>query len=291
VLRPLVFSRNRPAQLDLLLTSLETNGGPLLGPPTVLFRSDSDDFDRGYETCWKEHPAACFAEQQDDFAAQTTRLIRRGPWFVALTDDDVLYRPVDSFLTDPLRLLHDDKSILCFSVRLGLNTQSCYPLDRRQALPPAEALPHALRWDWRGEDGDFGYPASLDGHIFRTADLLVALEGRAWHNPNTLEDELVGGLLYSPRSRMASYFLSALVGVPLNRVAATHGGNRVASLPGCSPEELNARYLDGERLALETVSPWQVTGAHHEFAPVWTRPGKRGPKIPKKTAAVSGVTP
>jgi hypothetical protein len=116
LITPLVFSRNRPAQLDLLLTSLERNGGDLLGPPAVLFRSDSPDYDRGYAMCAAEHPQARLVEEYD-FQGQVSRVVEgverlSSPLFVGLTDDDVLYRDLRGFSASPERMLLADEDLL-----------------------------------------------------------------------------------------------------------------------------------------------------------------------------------
>jgi hypothetical protein len=283
LITPLVFSRDRPAQLDLLLRSLERNGSDLFDRPTVLAKWSDHHFYRAYEECLADHSVEFLAEY--DFEAQVRALAVRQPWFCALCDDNVLYRDVAAFEADPLALLLADEEVLCFSLRLGMNTQVCYPMSERQELGAMVPNADALSWDWRAAQGDLGYPASLDGHIFRRATIARALEVAPFHNPNTLEDVLVAGLRYSRRRRMASLFVSALVGVPLNRTATTHTSNRVAEIPGCSPAEMNERFLAGERLSLATVDPARVDGAHCEFEPVWE---KRGSEIPKKIAAGSG---
>jgi hypothetical protein len=283
LITPLVFSRDRPAQLDLLLTSLERNGGGLFDRPTVLAKWTDHHFYRGYEDCLADHSAEFLAEY--DFETQVQALALRQPWFCALCDDNVLYRDGGSFDADPLALLLADEDILCFSLRLGMNTQVCYPMRARQEFGAMIPNADALSWDWRAAEGDLGYPASLDGHIFRRETVTRALEQATFHNPNSLEDALVAGMRHSSRRRMASFFVSALVGVPLNRTATTHTSNRVAEIPGCSPAEMNERFLAGQRLSLATVDAARVDGAHCEFEPVWER---RGSESGKKIAAGSG---
>lgn len=287
---PLVFTYDRPAQLELLLRSLEVNGGGLFGDPVVLARWSSLKFYRGYKLCLQDHRAVLVREEgfRGQVAQHVAKLAVAHGHFIAFCDDDVLYRDLASFTPDPATVLERDSGLVCLSLRLGLNTQVCYPLDTRAQLPPALPVADTLSWVWRGAEGDFGYPASLDGHLFYAADVRDALMGRAFHNPNTLEDALVAGLRDSPRRRMASYFVSALVGNPLNRVAETHTANRVSELPGCSKQEMLSRFMAGERLSLAAIAEAQIDGAHHEIAPVWE---EREPKSAKKIAAKTGGAP
>ncbi len=297
MIQPLVFSRDRPAQLDLLLRSLEVNGDGVFGRPTVLAKWSDVPFYRGYyNECDFDHSFDLVPEW--DFEQQVRGfLTKASDVCVFLCDDNVLYRALGSFVderelpVDPVAMLHADEDLLCFSLRLGANTVTCYPLDREHEELLANEWDGTLVWDWRSASGDYAYPASLDGHFFRTADVVAALEGRSFTNPSQMEDALVAGFRNSRRYSMASYPLSALLGNPLNRVSATHTGNRVAEIPGCSPAEMNERYLAGERLSLAMVDPERVDAAHCEFAPVWELPlGRRGPRKWKKSWRESGVT-
>ena len=294
MIQPLIFSKDRPAQLDLLLRSIAVNGDGVFGQPTVLAKWSDHRFQRGYEECLGEHSALFVPEY--DFEAQVWRFLLGKPkkgFFVALCDDNVLYRHLGSFgtadglLADPVVMLHADEDLLCFSLRLGLNTMNCYPHARQQNLPPMVPSGDTLTWRWCDGDGDLAYPASLDGHIIRVDDVVGALDGRSFVNPNQMEDALVAGLRDSPRPLMASYFLSALVGTPINRTTQTHQTNRIADFPGCGLEEMNERYLGGERLSLSMIDAAKVDGAHCEFAPVWE---KRGSGSGKKTRRESEVS-
>jgi hypothetical protein len=296
VISPLVFSRDRPAQLDLLLRSLETNAAGLVWSPIVLYRATDSRYARGYELCFTQHRETRFVpEREGQFEQQVRRLLHTVGalgFVMCLCDDDVVYQSVATLGRDPVEVLETRPDVLCFSLRLGLNTQVCYPLARRHAdLALAPLGKGTQTWDWtQATEGDFSYPASLDGNIFRTGDLLQALQGETWHNPNSLEDALVRGLrtLNPRRPFMASHFMSSLVGIPLNRTTQTHQTNRVADIAGASLEEMNERYLGGERLAPGMVEAALVDAAHCEFAPVWEN-GFSSREIPKTIASASGV--
>ncbi len=47
-----------------------------------------------------------------------------------------------------------------------------------------------MTWRWREAGGDWGYPMSLDAHIFRTGHLSRFIMELKYHNPNTLEGSL-----------------------------------------------------------------------------------------------------
>lgn len=250
----IVFSRDRAMQLDLLLTSLLRNGGGLFDPISVIWFGEGE-YKRAYETCMEEHPEADFIEE-DSLTYQVRSLTGKTKAVTFLTDDSVLYREIS--LEPPLVLSQED--VLCFSLRLGRNTTICYPHARRQRTS-SRVFGGVRLWRWEGAQGDFGYPMSLDGHIFRSVDLDVIQE-RHFSNPNSLEELMMGNV--PPRPLMASFAKSALVGIPANRVQMTNPNRNGDRFP-YSVTVLNERYLRGERIDLDALDFSRIRGAHQEL--------------------------
>jgi hypothetical protein len=208
-----------------------------------------------------------------DFREDVLALVRRATEYVCFfTDDDLLRRPLPA----PIPM----GDLLAFSLRLGANTTRCYPHDAEQRLPwPAWTEASHLEWDWRGAEGDFGYPASLDGHVFHRDIFKAMLMGSErwdqWHNPNTLEDALCAGVpqfaqggAYLP---MGCFPHSVLVNVPANRVTETHDTNRVMDAPAYTPEALNDMFLDGWRIDWQAMQYDKVDAAHCELTYVFKK--------------------
>lgn len=249
------FSRDRPMQLDLLLRSMSTGGVTAFDPVTVIYRATNWASAAGYETCASEHPSADFIKEHGSLAATARDVLCDADLACFLTDDDVFYRQP----MIPSALAH-----LCHSFRLGLNTTWCYPLARKQAVP--EMVRGA--WDWRNADGDFSYPGSLDGHVFRASHLRRALltcpeDAR----PNEIEEHLGRWI----RARVADTFPlmsceaeSSLVGIPANRVNDTHP-NRFGEQHPFDWADLLDRYITGERIDLAALDFSDVRGAHQEI--------------------------
>lgn len=245
-----VFSRDRPMQLDLLLTSLEENA-PNIFDVNVLWYSREESFQQGYAICAREHPKARFM-LEDGLTYQVRSLLRGSKLMTFFTDDDVLYREFCD-----LELREDE---ICFSLRLGLNTTICYPHDRMQKVPKQNG--RRLRWDWKTADGDFGYPMSLDGHIFQAPDLLPILGH--FMTPNWLEVMLMKSAPGISKPWMACPLQSCLVGIPANRVNIDMPNRNGDSYP-YSVQELNERYLNGERINLNALNFSNIRGAHQEM--------------------------
>lgn len=237
----------------------------------VLWTTSHETFEEGYDICRSEHSETMFIRESrfenDVFAIVNNGYLNETVCFIM--DDDVLYREITT--PTPEQILQQHTDAICFSLRLGTNSTYCYPLKRNQGQPNliidhvADTEKDFAYWDWRTGDGDFGYPASLDGHVFRTPELAVLLSETTFKNPNSLEDALVVSTKHMLAPKMCSYRLSHLVGVPANRVSNTHVGNRYGE-KNFEPEGiLNRRYLEGGRIDLHSIDPKLVNAAHVEF--------------------------
>lgn len=255
----IVFSKDRPAQIDLLLTSLERHAW---GERTVVLYRGRFDHLLAYDYVKGEHPAVEFQLEQD-FDADLRALLRQPSETVTfLCDDDVLYRPVG----DPAAILDDDR-ILCVSWRLGYTNPDC-PMDLY--LWQDDDL---LTWTWEGlPEHDFGYPGSIDGHTFRTADVRRMLGEHTIDNPTMLETILQRRCetLAHDRPLMACYRDQALVGVPVNRVADIGGVKHGEKHPQ-PVQDLTRAYLAGRRIDLDALEPMlaRADECHLEVAYPW----------------------
>lgn len=260
----IVFSRDRACQLDLLLRSLHAYAADL-EPVQVIYHATTAEHERGYWHISDEHPKVQLLPSDNGVVEYTREaLLEATPPYAMdmacfLTDDSVFYRQV----TVP-RVL--DTAVLCHSLRLGLNTTWCYPHDRTQQLPDLADNEGQISWQWVGADGDFGYPGSLDGHVFRGTHLRRMLRlAPDSANPNQLEDHFnrwCRTQLAVEYPLMTAASTSSLVGIPVNRVNETHP-NRNGERFSSSPQTLLQRYLNGERLTLPTAL--DVRGAHQEL--------------------------
>lgn len=271
MIQAIVFSRNRAAQLDLLLRSIEARA-PIFDPIQVIYRGEFE-FAEGYQICKEQHPEVRFLPEKN-LSGQVEGLLRDWsdtPCVTFLCDDDLIIRP---FIDDPRpdTLLMPTPSLLCISLRLGFNTTHCYPYDRKQEHPGWEvALKDIRMWSWEGKDGDWGYPGSIDGHVFRRNDLLDLLinqpYGSAYHgfsNPNELEEVLNRNCRAIGTPLMACYSQSVLTGVPANRVNTSHP-NRNGQEHPLDLISANAQYRAGKRLVLDELSAQQINAAHTEL--------------------------
>lgn len=275
----IVFSKDRPAQLDLLLRSMKANASAFYDRTLVIYRPTTVGFAEGYLACEEEHPSVLFFEElqhTESFSGQVlVHIANAGVKVAFFVDDDVIYRPLP--IAHPSKWLDLLPETLAFSLRLGRNTRRCYPMgDAEQSHPDRISLGRFDIWNWRGSEFDYGYPGSLDGGIFRRDDLLTMLDGATYSNPNQLEEALMRGCMKSwpERPHLAAFSKSVLVGNPANSVSETHGSNRHGDAVAWSAPALNEDYLAGGRLSLDYVANFAdlIDAAHYEIPIVWGMP-------------------
>jgi hypothetical protein len=121
----------------------------------------------------------------------------------------------------------------------------------------------ALSWDWSVHYLDFGYPLSVDGHIFKTKDILKLTKKVGFTNPNTFEAALQIFESF-PKNKMTSFPESVLVNTP-NNIVNTSFANRNGLTHGADVRELNKNYLNGSVIDLESMDFSNVIGCHQEI--------------------------
>jgi hypothetical protein len=260
-IRCIVFSRDRAMQLDAFLTSARKYvPHPGYQPVVVVYRASSPAFAAAYDLLRAEHPTVEWCEEQS-FREDLLRTLGPEELTVFHTDDDVFFDTVPAFE------LRDDE--VCFALRLGLNVTYCYPLDAADRLSQPQFEGDRISWNWRSQQqGSFSYPLALNGHVFRSAEVRAWLRRVAYGNPNELEASLLA-LRDELRPRMASFRRSRVVNIPANLVNETFA-NRHGS--DYEVDDLNERFLVGERIDVASMDFGNVLGCHQEVPFLFRRP-------------------
>lgn len=213
-----VFSKDRPLQLDALLRSYFDCVADA-APVRVLYAAGSQRAADGYAALarrFADRPLAFMREGsfRDDLLALLAQI--RAPRLLPLVDDIVFTHPTR--LADFAGL---DLADHVPSLRHGRNLRRSYAGRAIQPLPPLEDIPGSpglVRWRWSEGRLDWAYPLSVDGHIFATHEARILAEISPFHSPNTLEAAWQA-LLPAFRDRFGvAYAQSRLVNLPLNRV-------------------------------------------------------------------------
>ncbi len=252
----IVFSKDRPAQLDLLLRSLQRC---VLGDrrvrARVLFAASDGGFAAGYRLVGERHGARVQMVGERSFRDDTRALLADAtPAVLFLVDDVVVLKPFGPDLP-ALRAFLGDRTLACLSLRLHPGIKRCYT--KGHETPPPAFLP-GLRWAWRGQAGDWGYPMSLDGHVFRREDIVPLVATREFRHPNSLESVLAEQPL--AQELMVCQPAASVVNIPANRVQGDFPNRSM----GGDVAAMNRRFLAGEELDLEAVLAAHTGEAVHQ---------------------------
>ncbi len=274
LLNVIIFSKDRAAQLDALLRSIreQVEGWEQRSLWSVIFAASAPQFSRGYEIVCAEHRSAAleFIDERSrtgGFKSIVVETMQRqhqanaAPWSMFLVDDMIFKAPWPLDGGKPMRRLKADQKILCLSLRMCARYDYCYA-ENRPVKPPFMAFFGS--WNWLKASGDWGYPMSLDGHIFRYDEILPLVQQIEFNTPNTFEAELNCHRIKA-RPLMACYAESVVVNLPVNCVQHDFK-NRAGEEHGISAEELNAAFLGGKRISLAPIYALKENrGCHHEM--------------------------
>lgn len=227
----LVFSRDRPAQLDLLLRSVGVYAPCFYGRIVVLWHASTEAFEAGYRKLIGEafYPRVEFGREAGFEDGVRLWLGEAGEVISFLCDDDVFYRPAPD-------------------------------LERAE-------LPLRLPLSIRG--GDTWYPFSVDGNVYRHGEIVRLLDGLSFSDPTQLEH--AGHLHRRRLPFAQTYQLEppCLVGLPWNRVSPTSGMPHAGLEPATLLERYLAgerlaipTVPDGVRLTAHAFLPavWESVG-------------------------------
>ncbi len=247
-------------QLRSLLESLfHFMSRDLINSVSVLYEFDPD-YRKGYEVLKDEFQEVSFLNESN-FRDQTVFLINQASQMVCFLVDDILfYRRVENSISPTA-------NEVCFSLRLGKNCKFSHPANSWYEHPPFLEDDVYLSWEWKSSEYDFGYPFSLDGHVFRKKDILSIVDGIHFRSPNSLEN----GLVYTNpfinnflSMRMKSFKESCIVGVPVNRVN-NEVHNRFGTQFSISEKFLQDLFGEGYKIDWMGMDYKTIKGPHEEL--------------------------
>jgi hypothetical protein len=260
-----IFSKNRACQLHLLLESIEKNSNNIFDSIIVIYTFSNKDYFNGYQKLISRFPGVSFIVE-DNFHTTTINNINSLFEFTTfMVDDNVFYKKIDLTQEKILSVFDNrEKPISCFSLRLGLNCNYSHPGNLSYKLGNHEKIGNFNYVNIREQKGDFAYPLSVDGHIFKT-DFIKKCLHKIGHfsNPNVLESKLQN-LMGEINPNMVFLDESVIVGVPVNIVNDTHKNRQGIRFP-FSENDLNIRYNNNEVIDYITMDFNNINGPHKEI--------------------------
>jgi hypothetical protein len=241
-----VFSRNRASQLDLLLKSLKTTFKEFNNSiVNVIYDFTNMEFYEGYEILKKEtfENVKFYTDKEFGSFKQTLfNVLDSEKYFTMFLCDDIIFSNNWSISDKEIQILKHNQKIIATSLRLWEGIDFCYSINQKTPPPSFDG---DNVWSWIGLNGDWGYPMSVDGNVFRTEDIMTKIAAVMFSTPNELEAVLAATADQNYPLYVCYRHEPKLFNIPAN-IVQTKFMNRHANIK--TADNLNYLFLDGKRL-------------------------------------------
>jgi hypothetical protein len=238
--------------------------GPNFTELVIIYKASNLSYDKGYEALQEKFPTVYFL-RETNFKQDVMDQNSKDKYTMFMVDDDIFYCPSPKI--DRIdEIFKKEEDLCCFSLRLGLNTTVQDPHNRASLaeLPAIRLDEDVFLWDHTTVGLNFGYPLSLDCHIFRTDFIFDLIKQIEFSSPNFLEGNLQKFSKECPPVCAAANS-SSVFGAPINRVQNDFT-NRAGLEFGMDPKALNKEFLKGKTLC-PVID--KIVGAHQEVELKW----------------------
>lgn len=267
----MLFSKDRPCQLDLTLSTLKKYFKEWQDQKySLLYTYTNEEYRKGYERVFELHKDMDLKVfKETNFHNDTVAICnasRERKYLTFLVDDDVF---VDYFSTEDkeFKKFEADPTIICLSARMAPYINFCYTANI-PSPPPALGPDNVWNWKAPGLAGDWCYPMSIASfHVFRTEDLIPIIMNRPFRAPNSFEGTCLAP--YPPnRTNMICYDSAKCICTTVNRVQ-TENTNRHDNLYNI--EFLNKQFLSGFRISPDSNHQLKIKTAHGPIRYEWIK--------------------
>lgn len=254
----IVFSKNRPMQLELFIRSFNKYVKNYDGYTiNILYTHSNINFEKGYNKLINMDYTNTNFVKETNFKSNLIELINESVEFTVFFVDDIIFKNSFSFYDNQMNIFKNDNDILCRSLRLHPNLTYCYSMDLKITKQP-NFLENNIFY-WKKEQGDYGYPMSVDGNIFRTKEILPLIIKLDYKNPNSFEGAIAINNLSLPK--MICYNESIVVNNPCN-IVQTNNPNIYGNVDA---NKLNNKFLRGCIISLDNFNGIKNTSCHQEI--------------------------
>ena len=164
---------------------------------------------------------------------------REYPFVMFLTDDSFFLRNID-IVEQSLQEIRQLPQKTSYSLRHGANLRGGI-YDQNSQIIHFNVYENDIKTDW-------GYPFSVDGHIYDRETINRISRKVLFNNPNTYESNI---MTFVHRKKLFQTIISnkesMLIGFELNRVQDIYANNNI----GISQQELNSYFKKGYSLFIE----------------------------------------
>jgi len=259
-----IFSKDRPLQLDLTLTTYEKyTTHRNTKHEYVIYKASDERFEKTYKQVAKEHPNIKFIKETT-FKVNLYECMKGKKYVLFIVDDCIFTKKYS--MENVCSKLDICEGALGFSLRLGANTKYCYSLNVDNTIPVMQFIGEdVVGFSWKSSSlDDFSYPLEVSSSIYRIQDIKPIIEGIHYSNPNQLEWVMYN---YIPQLVRRPFLLSFEISVafcnPINRIQVEND-NRVGVNPCYSIENLLILYEAGYRINHLPFDDFTSSACHQE---------------------------
>jgi len=257
----IIFSKDRAMQCRLCLETFFENVKEKETSVVVLYNTTSDRHEASYEILKKEQPHVSFIKEvsfQDDLL----KILANKIYVLFVVDDCIFTRPFSiQECEDVLRLNHIAIGI---SLRLGVNTNYCYPINEKQNIPDFMSINgNKMIFNWQTSQYDFNYPLELSSSLYKIETIETILHKGKYNNPNELEWLFYNNLkMYQLKPLLISFKESVAFCNPINKTR--DNTNRSGVNQDYSIDSLLTKFEKGGRISTKQFRNFITNSAHQE---------------------------
>ena len=263
----LVFSKDRPLQLDLLLKTLKQNVSGKLNIQ-LLYNASNEKYLKAYYQVFEENKSLNLVTfQEKEFRLDLINIMKKTNYksVMFLVDDIAVIRPIDTEI-----LVSLSRRGYIVSTRLGKNishaqTQDNIYISQPNFTPLKYQNKNFLTWYWFKSKGNhWSLPTALDGNVFQLSSLIPIIQLGNFKAPNSLEKALGEYRFVFKYSKAVCYEQPRIVNFPLNSVKTEE-----FDFPhmGLDTAEMLSIYENGGRLDISNFSLQEHNSPHMEWIP------------------------
>lgn len=267
----IIFSYNRPLQLETLLRSAKTYLSQTQSI-SIIYRTKGESFNNAYEELKASWPEVKFYQQQNppsDFKPLLLDLIKStSSAYICFGVDDII-------LTDYIDLQAcskalEDNNAFGFYLRLGKNITYSYNYNISLIIPEMKFVTQDIYLFTFTGKSYWAYPNTVDMTIYKKDMILPALEEMNYSSPNTLE------ALWNRRANLEHtglcYHHSKVVNAPLNIVQENWDSKHDDTY---STDELLNFWQQGLRIDTSSLHQINNNAAHISYNPIFYTEGSQ----------------
>ncbi len=256
----IIFSKDRPTQLNLLLESLNINveGSYVV---KVLYATSDFSYKIAYTELEKIHSFndnISFYEEQKSFKSSLISIISvvKSSRVFFLVDDIIFKEKINLSTLDSINTFK-----YVFSLRNGVNLNYSYVVQKKQSLPSfVKYNDELLSWKINEGELDWSYPLSVDGHLFSFNEVNFWVRYLEYNAPNTFEMKMqIFNFIYKKKLGLC-FNKSIIFNNPCNKVQS-----EVNNLHGSvHQEKLLEFWNQGFKINYNTLNKYNNRSVHEE---------------------------